>query len=593
MNALTLGENIMSKIRPWGGLLVAGIITISGEASAADPILLINDYKLEYKVSLGYVAAMRVASQSDALINGPSTASTAPTTVNIDDGDRNFKKGSLINNRMSALAEALIRNDQYGVSLSGSGFYDLAYSGRNDNDSPSTVNKSGPNDEFTSATRHYDGHRIRLLDAYAFGTWNLLDGVQLNLRVGQQVVAWGEALFFPGISAAQGTFDGTKSNIPGAEVKDQLLPSPMAMARFQLPHALTLSGYYKFKFAPTEINPQGDYFASSDGVGPGATFLYGAPNPLYPLFGALIPGTPQNINLQRTADDKAPNHGEYGVQLQSQVTNLTTLAMSYVRYHQGTPATVLNPGPLLLVPAVTNVTPQLAQLAGLIGLPPSLLTQGITTQTLGQTVPNSYTVKYFPNISLYGVSFSSILGDIQVAGEASFRDGARILVTGDQQGFAPARVSEVKLNSIYLFHPNAIWSDATFTGEVGATYVNSVGGLKAQDGTMNNNVSLGDSRHAVAYSLTFTPERVGDFSGIGITLPITFAHLVQGAPAVSGSLGNLVGKGDMRASVGVGVNYLQKLDLGIVYSAFLGGADPVRRPFQDRDYVALTAKYGF
>jgi hypothetical protein len=89
------------------------------------------------------------------------------------------------------------------------------------------------------------------------------------------------------------------------------------------------------------------------------------------------------------------------------------------------------------------------------------------------------------------------------------------------------------------------------------------------------------------------PERTSDFDGIAISLPISLAHLVDGTPAVAASLGSLVGRGDMRASIGINANFLQKLDVGVVYSAFLGSPDMANRPFADRDYVALTAKYGF
>jgi len=576
-------------LRPLLALAACGCAT----AAVADPLELPGGLVADYKLTLGYVAALRVEQASPELIDGPSRPAsgptdggTLPTTVNNDDGNRNFRRGSLVNNRLSALAELQLGTDDYGLVASGSAFYDQAYHGRNDNDSPETVNKSGAHNRFTSATEHYGGERARLLDAYLFGQWELAEATTLDARVGQQVVAWGEALFFPGISAAQGHFDGIKSNIPGVEVKDLLLPAPSAYLRLRLPDELMLMGYYKFGFEPTELPPTGDYFSPNDGIGPGATFLYGAPNPFFSSFGAAAPGTPQNINLQRGPDILARDSGEWGVGLQYQLNISTTVGAYYLKYHQNTPGVVLNYGPLLLVAPVTNASPELQAQVSALGLPPSVLTEGITTETLGQRTPNSYQLKYFEDVTLYGGSFSTQVGPVQVAGEASYRDGAAIIVYATYPTFARARASEAKLSALYLFSTNSLWDDAVLIGEVGYTYVNDV---DAVDGSTD----LGDSKRGYAYQLQLTPTRHAVLAGLDVSLPISVTHLVSGAPAVAASLGSLVGEGDIRATVGITGTYLQRLQLGLSYNAYLGGDSLARHPYADRDYAAVFMKYGF
>src|SRR3546814_16493254 len=87
--------------------------------------------------------------------------------------------------------------------LSGSAFYDDVYHHQNDNDAPDTVNKLGPDGlttpdpdyrKFSSETRFRDGQRARLLEASVYGTWWLGDESSINLRLGQQLVAWGVSL---------------------------------------------------------------------------------------------------------------------------------------------------------------------------------------------------------------------------------------------------------------------------------------------------------------------------------------------------------------------------------------------------------------
>src|SRR5581483_9181139 len=96
-----------------------------------------------------------------------------PESANYDDGDRNFRRWSLVNNRVSMLGELLFQKDDYGVLVRGDAFYDNVYRRSNDNNSPDTINKyEQPNTAFTDAASYYDGMRARVLDAYAFGTWN-------------------------------------------------------------------------------------------------------------------------------------------------------------------------------------------------------------------------------------------------------------------------------------------------------------------------------------------------------------------------------------------------------------------------------------
>ncbi|MGT2490158.1 DUF1302 family protein [Cupriavidus basilensis] len=76
---------------------------------------------------------------------------------------------------------------------------------RNSNDAPDTVNHSGTFGEFTDSARWRLGQRAQLLDAYAYGTFDI-DNTRLNVKpAGNQVIAWGESLFFPNIAESSGS----------------------------------------------------------------------------------------------------------------------------------------------------------------------------------------------------------------------------------------------------------------------------------------------------------------------------------------------------------------------------------------------------
>ncbi len=293
------GIGPLRRGRLWLYLLIAAGAGVAAGLARADSLDLGGNTELSYKLVLDYGVAIRTRNPSQALINGPidplliDASATAfkngtsfshtglSTTINFDDGDRNFRKGSLNNNRISTDAEAQLTHENYGVVVSGDYFYDQVYHHPNDNTSADTVNHFGDPNKFTTGAVYYDGQRPRLLEAYGYGDWNLGGDTALDLRVGKQLVAYGEALFFSGIALAQGPADATKSVIPGAEVKDILLPVDQVSFQLSATKDLSVLGYYHLDYKADEIFPVGDYYSVQDAVGPGAQFAYGSINPLY------------------------------------------------------------------------------------------------------------------------------------------------------------------------------------------------------------------------------------------------------------------------------------------------------------------------
>ena len=109
---------------------------------------------------------------------------------------------------MSLLGEVNLKHDDWGVFVRANVFYDQAYHHPNDNDAPYTVNHGGTYNQFTSDTSYFAGGSPQLLAAYAYDTIHL-GGTSLNVKVGDQVVAWGESVFFPNIAGAQGPANAT------------------------------------------------------------------------------------------------------------------------------------------------------------------------------------------------------------------------------------------------------------------------------------------------------------------------------------------------------------------------------------------------
>jgi len=558
-------------------VLLAGALALAQQAEAGQlTVGQDQDTTITYAATLSYGLGVRAKNPSDKLINANTVTSTGQfVNINSDDGDRNFKKGSLINNRVSLLAEADVHHDNYGVFVRGSAFYDDAYHGRNDNDSPSTINKFGQFNHFSDAASYYEGSRARVLDAYLYGNFKFGEGKSLDLRAGNQVVAWGESLFFPGISGAQGPADATKANVPGVEVKDILLPVGQVSGQLSLSDRWSLLGYYQYQYKPNELDAVGGYFSYSDLVGPGAAYSLLRPGTFSP-FGFNLPPSSPNImgnGFPFTGENKARNSGQWGMGTRFRVGNETELGLFYLRYHDKNPTVSVNFSP----------TPAMFQSMGF----PAVM-------------PTSYSVDYLEDIKLTGASFTTRLGDTNVAGEVSYKQNVPMLV-GTPLGAMTSRgdATQAQLSFIQSIGPTPIADSMALMGEVVDVYVNRVKSLSVAalggasfDQLANDETTL-RTRNAWGYQFGATLTYNNVFDGWDLDVPLTFGQLVKGVPAVAGSIGAYTGQGDMRLGIGANFKYLNNLQLGLSYNAFLGSPDPRLRPLADRDYWALSAKYSF
>ncbi len=602
----------------------------------------------QYQVQAAYSAAMRLHDPDDRIIDTAPAASIPlpdylklPESNNYDDGDRNFKKHSLVNNRLSLLGEIQLSYGDYGILVRGDAFYDDVYHRKNDNTSPApdqpgaTINKTElPTNRFSDDAEYYDGQRVRLLDAYVYGSWYLTDEAALNVRVGRHIAAWGESLFFAGIALAQSPADATKATVPGADVKSILLPVNQVSMQLALNDRLTILGQYKLEYKPTELNPVGEFFSVADVVGPGAEFIYGIDNPLYlaqladvnllsddipealdlinrlllpnvtvgtPVYNALgailgrldpllpdlpLPnleaiqpaGTPRYINVQRGPDIRPSDYGQYGLGLKYQLTPNTNLGLYHLRYHNTTPAPVQNYGSALLLPSPVPGGPD------------------ITTEQLGLQVPVTYNVKYFDGIHMSAMSFSTALFGANVGGELIYRDGVDVLVDVDGGLLGPvptpvrAKVGQVNVNALYVIGPQYFWDALTVVSDFGYNWV-----IDRDEGCGPTSCSddLTYTKEAAAYSFLFIFDRKNIFNGWDLQVPVTHSKTVLGQSSLLSGFGSQMGEDDWRASIGFNFTYLQKITLGVSYSGYYGTPDFKANPYADRDNVGFTAKYNF
>jgi len=296
-----------------------------------------GDWNGALDFTVGYGQAWRTEGRNCALIaiaNGG--CGYGP---NIDDGDLNYGKGTYSEALTGVVEFALNYKDRAGIFVRGSALYDNYVMGDN---TERTV--------LTQGAKDVVGDYKRLLDAFGYLRFNL-GSMPSELRFGRQVVDWGESLYIPGGLNQVNYFDVTALQVPGAELKQALLPDTSAILNLQLTKNLSTQLIYLFDWHPDIIEPTGAYFSTNDIAGAGGQKIvlgFGAISDqgvnFTPLGGSLI-GDFQSI--PRLPDEKPPESGQFGINFKLFLPNFgqgTQLGLYFLNYTSRLPLLSVNAG---------------------------------------------------------------------------------------------------------------------------------------------------------------------------------------------------------------------------------------------------------
>lgn len=206
--------------------------------------------------------------------------------INSNDGNNNFDKG-FTSQRVSVLSEADFNFGEWGVFVRGKFWHDFIYGQSTDMTQEAWLENNanpvfGDNGGFNTTYGHHnpgaakyaeDGKR--LLDFFWYGKFNLFDR-EVSVRVGRQVISWGEALLSGGgIAMATSHVDAHIRNQPGFDLKELFLPTNAIFIQTALTDTINLEAYYQTEWHPAFIDPSGSYFSEFDSIGMGGnTFTF-------------------------------------------------------------------------------------------------------------------------------------------------------------------------------------------------------------------------------------------------------------------------------------------------------------------------------
>ncbi|MGH0034912.1 MAG: DUF1302 domain-containing protein [Myxococcota bacterium] len=324
----------------------------------------------------------------------PELDATEGALVNGDDGNLNWNDGDVFSVLTKGSHDIQLDWRNYGAFLRFNYFFDPML-----NDESNTRRT-----DLRSEARQRDavfeggvvGRQFLLLDAYLYADFDVADRY-FDVRVGNQVLSWGESIFIQGGINAINSIDVSKIRLPGSELKEALAPAPIARVSGDLVGSLSFEAYYQFGWRRTQLDPVGTFFSTSDLVGRGTDGFF---------TGCGDRGTnPQNVDpflcgfvLQKTeypfrGNEPASDQGQWGAALRYYIDALETeLGVYYIRLHDKYPTVSF---------------------------------KGTTLDDLG------YINEYPEQIDLYGFSFNTLVAGIAVGGEVSYRQNQPTPITGD------------------------------------------------------------------------------------------------------------------------------------------------------------------
>jgi len=560
---------------------------------------------------------------------------------NFEDGNANFKKGDAFSQIFKGSHDLQVSYQNFGGFVRGKYWYDTAL---NDNNvdyghiSSATIG-TGPNDPLSvnlagesrlddsdfNDNAKFSG--AQLMDAYVYGEFDVLD-MPIDVRLGKQVVSWGESTFIMGGINAINPVDVNAFTRPGAEIKEVLLPVNMAYANIGITENLSFESFYQLEFQKTILPGCGTYLSINDYAPEGCDSV------------SLAGG---QANLQRNSDGirEASDNGQFGLSFRFVAESLddTEFGLYFMNIHSRIPLISGTKTPFSLAQLQTIGSDAGAAFIGANAVDPlnptaqELAMAGeVGTQTAAGAVvsSSSYFASYPEDIQLVGLSFASNLLGVALSGEINYKkdlplqiNGTQLITTtlegssaalaplgmastildaqvgavsagGDIQGFRVFDVTQAQVTGIQFFD-RLLGSDRyTLITEVGYTFIhdfdegdNAIKFGRADYFDSPQTTEGFVTQSAWGYRTMLQGEYSDTIFGINLTPTLAWSHDVKGfAPQPGGAFS----EGEKSMDLSLGADYLSIYKASLSYTRYFGGDYST---IKDRDFASVSVGMQF
>lgn len=548
-----------------------------------------------------------------------------------DDGRLNFKRGETFSKIFKGVHDLQLKYGDSGVFLRGKYWYDFQL--KDEDTEFKNIDDHGRKEGAKSS-----GGEI--LDAFVYHNYSI-GNLPGSVRVGKQVVSWGESTFIGNSINSINPIDVAAFRRPGAEIKEGLIPVNMIYLSQSVSDNFSVEGFYQLQWAQTVTDNCGTFFASSDAIANGCNNnnRVGSPAvaPLEPIAAARGLGfnvNQEGVEIPRAGDHDPRDSGQFGVALRWQ-TGDVDYAFYAMNYHSRTP--------FLSTQTATGVVSQAGAIGSGVcasqGLPANCLSNPAVPAAVRASLASAtsgllqsaalgrgqYTFDYPEDIKLYGLSFSTTLPTGTAwSGEFSYRPNAPVqinsvdlarallnpLAAGSaspvastegayNRGYNRKEISQLQTTFTQFFDQVMGAERLTLVAEIGYVHV---GGLEStHDLRYGRDVVFGtpdDPTQLAAYgnggfvtrdSWGYRARGVWDypnvFAGVNLRPNVSWSHDVNGYGP-----NGLFNQGAKAISVGIDAELKNKYTASLAYTDYFGGD---YNSLTDRDFLSLSVGVNF
>ncbi len=336
-------------------MLLAGLYSAGAQAFTFEG----ESFKgsLDSTVTFGF--GKRLKNQSCSLVGdvtGPCGASADfAVWSNGDDGNMNYNKGDFFTTYLKGNHELLLKLPS-----------DITFMARANWMKDFTADNTRRTDLLDDARKQMTSD-VNLMDLWISKEFNIGEQ-RARVRVGNQVVSWGESLFAPGGINATNSMDINRLSSPGMQLKEVFLPAPIISLATGLGKGVNVEGYYQTSWNRSKSPAVGSYWSVADFAGKGShkqlyldtsgrlngidAATYARMNGLSlaaaeaqlaangpPGFAGVGVGVSGNaFALPQTTDLTPKNSGQFGLSLRwTPADSDLNLGFYYMNYHDKTP----------------------------------------------------------------------------------------------------------------------------------------------------------------------------------------------------------------------------------------------------------------
>lgn len=543
-----------------------------------------------------------------------------------DDGNLNYDRGDLTSLVFRGIHDISIDGGNHGAFVRFNYWYDDVLENANVNHGHTATNYTPDARLNTGAFDSYSsGKGVNLLDAFVYTGFDI-GQTPIDLRVGRQVLSWGESTFIQNGINSINPADVNAVRRPGAEVREALLPIGMVSASAGLTDALSVDAFVAFEWDNTKLDGCGSFFSTVDIIGgPGCDKVTLNPEVAPGRFLSDQESVAAGAYLTRAGDVEASNSGQWGVSARYYSSSWDTeFGFYYVNVH--------NTQPIISAYDWTEAA---------WNSPQDWATGNISTANVASIGPR-YFVEWPEDNQIWGVSFATTLSGWSWSGEVSYRPNQAVqintteILTAGLQPLVPSsfqnRIAEVREDGVpvgghaagfeelevyqaqmsFVNFVDRLWGSdrMTFIGEVGANYVGDLPSLDEQrfgrnpvygkcftqndfdnaPAPVQANISVGNCDGFVTsfswgYRARFVFEYANAFMGWNLNPTLVFNHDVSGYSPNPNFI-----EGRINVGLLLDATYQSRYRVSLAYNHYRG-AD--YDPAQDRDHVGVNLSYSF